>query len=446
MHVGHLRSTIIGEFFSNLFKILGHKIIKINHIGDWGTQFGMLIYYIKNKYSYKDFKVLKISLSNLSDYYKKSQIDFKNNLNFKESAKNEVVKLQNGDKVSLGIWKKITNISKKEYMKIYTLLNVNIEYKGESFYNKLLKPIVIYLEKKKLVTLSDNAKCIYINTLDNKLTLPVIIQKSDGAFNYSTSELASLYYRIKYHNPDIIIYITDIGQKNHFDMIFKIIRTANIKNNNTFLIHVPLGLMLNLEGKKIKTREGTSEKLIDLIYKSINFSRKLILIKNKKFTKKKIRISAIKLGINNIKYADLSHKLDQNYIFDYKNLLKEKGNTASFLTYAYVRIISIKKRSKINIKQIMLCNDIKLNNKIEIDLSLHLLQYSYIIKKSADELNPNILTFYLYKLAEKFHFFFHTCNVTQSEYIYSRLALCEIVKNIFESGFKILGLDIINYM
>ena len=443
MHVGHLRSTIIGDCLSKILKYTGNTVIKISHLGDWGTQFGILINYIKNKYNTQAIK--KLPLQKLSDLYKEAQKKFETDDEFKEHAKKEVIKLQNKDKNTINIWDEINKISKKEYKKIYNLLNIKIKYKGESFYNDLITPLIKKFERKKIIEISNNAKCIYIDGMRNKenLPLPLIIKKSDGGSNYATTDLAALYYRIKYNKANKIIYITDVGQSMHFKMVFEAIKKSNI-NKNTHLIHLPIGLMLTSDGKKIKTRSGESEKLISLLKKAISYSKKILKSKNNKINKTILNNSAKILGINTIKYSDLSNKIDQNYIFDYKKILQSNGNTASFLNYAYVRINSIKNKikDKKNIDETIL----NLQEKTEIDLAVHLTQYNYIIEKTKDELNPNILTTYLYKLAEKFHSFFHECNVIKSQNKNSRLLLCKITSKILKSGMNLLGLKIIKRM
>lgn len=443
MHVGHLRSTIIGDCLSKILKHTGNTVIKISHLGDWGTQFGILINYIKENYNNETIK--KLPLQKLSELYKSAQKKFETDDTFKDQAKKEVIKLQNKDINTINIWKNINKISKKEYKKIYELLNIKIKYKGESFYNDLIDPLIKQFEKKNIIEISNNAKCIYINGMLNKenMPLPLIIKKSDGGSNYATTDLAALYYRIKYNKADKIIYITDVGQSMHFKMIFEAIKKSGI-NKNTKLIHIPIGLMLTNEGKKIKTRAGESEKLISLLKKSINYSKNILKNKNKKITKIDLAKSAKILGINTIKYSDLSNKIDQNYIFDYKKILQSNGNTASFLNYAYVRINSIKNKIK-NTKNIN-NSSLILQKKTEIDLAVHITQYKYIIEKTKDDLNPNILTTYLFKLAEKFHSFFHECNVIKSEYKNSRLILCKITSKILKNGMFLLGLKIIKKM
>jgi len=443
MHVGHLRSTIVGECLSNVLHYLGNKIIKINHLGDWGTQFGILINYLKEKYTNENINKTNITLSQLSNYYKTAQIKFNNDIHFKINSKKEVVKLQKKDKSSIKIWKKITTISKHEYKKIYSLLNINIKYKGESFYNEMLPSLIKKIENKKMITQSQNAKCIYINGFKNKegKPLPIIIQKSDGGFNYTTTDLAAIYYRIKYNKAQKIIYITDAGQSNHFEMLFRLTEKLKLNTNNTTLIHIPLGLMLNTDGKKIKTRSGKSEKLIDFLQTSITNTKKII--KNKNKNKKNISKHAEIIGINTIKYAELSNKISQNYIFDYQKILQYNGNTASFLMYAYVRLNSIKNKIKnITIKEY----NINIKKQEELDLIIHLLQFKHTIKKTAHELNPNILTLYLYELSEKFHSFFHQCKVINSNNENSRIKTCQLTQKILKNGLKLLGLKTLNKM
>ncbi len=440
MHVGHLRSTIIGECLSNIFKYLGNKIIKISHLGDWGLQFGILIGYIKEKYKEVNFNDIKFTLDELSKYYKLGNELYFNNFIFQNISKKEVVKLHNNDEDSLKLWKKIVNISKMEYKKIYNMLDISIQQKGESFYKNILSSIIIFLEKKGLIKEKEQAKCVFFKNLNDEKDF-LVMQKTDGAFNYSTTEFASLYYRIKYHRPDKIIYITDIGQKLHFDMVFGILNSIKNFNNRVKLFHIGLGLMLNKDGKKIKTRNFESEKLIDFIKNAIIISSKIIKSKDKFISRSKLKENSFKLALNTIKYADLSHSFEQNYIFDYDKMLMFKGNTATFLMYAYVRVCGIVKKIKFKNP-----TKIYINNEFEIDLSIHLIQYYYIIIRAADKMNTNILTLYLYQLAEKFHSFFHSCRVLDSEFLESRYFLCVLTKKVLRIFFNILGFKIINKM
>ena len=441
MHVGHLRSTIIGDFIANILEYNGNNVFRINHLGDWGTQFGMLIAYLK-----KYCKKKTLTIKNLSEIYVKSQNKFKTNKKFEIKSKNEVIKLQNGNKKSIKIWKKINLLSQKEYNKIYKILNVKLINIGESFYKNTIKKVISCLYMKNMIENSDSAKCIKIN--DKKKydsEPPIIIQKSDGGYNYSTTEIAALYYRINIQKADWIIYVTDIGQADHFEMIINLAKKAQFLKEKTKITHIKFGLMLEKNGKKIKTRSGNAKKLIDLIATSINKAKKII--KEKNTIKSKINLKAKILGINSIKYADLSSNIQQNYKFEINKMLNFNGNTASFIMYAYARIISIQKKfKKTRIKNIIKNANLNLTNEIEINICLHLIQYEEIINRTISTLNPNILTNYIYKLSEKFHVFFHSCKVINSEFENSRILICEISRKIIKQALKLLGLKIMNEM
>ncbi|MDP2763106.1 MAG: arginine--tRNA ligase [Enterobacteriaceae bacterium] len=444
MHVGHLRSTIIGECISKLLESIGHKVIRINHIGDWGTQFGMLIHYIKSNYENKENA--KMTLNDLSKYYKNAQINFNTDEKFRNCSKNEVIKLQKEDKITINIWKKISAISKKEYNKIYKLLNVKLKTRGESSYKKLLIPIINKLTKKKLVTISNGAKCIYINGFKNKnnTPLPLIIQKSDGGFNYATTDLAALNYRINKQKANWIIYVTDIGQSTHFQMVFKTIEKANLNKHNSKITHLPFGMVLKTDGKKIKTRSGFSVSLKDLIITAVSKTKEIIKKRDPNLKTKELNYRSKVIGINTIKYADLSNNMRQDYKFDYEKMLKYNGNTATFLMYAYVRITSIKTIAENSKDAIDFFNTkLQITEETEIELGLHIIQFNYNIERAIKELNPNILTTYLYKLAEKFHTFFHKCKIINSENTKSRLLICDMTQKIIYQGMKILGLTAI---
>lgn len=440
MHVGHLRSTIIGECLSNIFSFFGHNVMKISHLGDWGTQFGILINYLELIYLNHDINKINFTLKKLSDYYKIAQSKFDLDESFRISAKKIVVRLQNKDSYYLSLWKKITDISKREYKKIYSLLEISVRCKGESFYSDMLPAIVKRMEKKKLIVSSYNAKCVFLDGFKNKngLPLPVIIQKSDGGYNYMTTDVAALYYRVKYNKPDKIIYVTDVGQKDHFLMMFELFKKLNLNKKKIELIHIPLGLMLSKDGKKIKTRSGDSKKLIVFLRDAIRSSK---IVNKNNFKKAKV------IGINTVKYSELSNRMNQNYIFDFDKMLKYNGNTAVFLMYAYARIISIekniKKQKNINILNFDFPRTL---DNFELNILLHIIQYERILERTLDELNPNLLTFYLYELADNFHSFFHKCNVINSEKIRVRFMICKLTKKILKTGFKILGLNLLQSM
>ena len=447
MHVGHLRSTIVGDCIARMLEYVGHQVLRINHVGDWGTQFGMLIAYLKLHDKLND----NISLDNLVDYYKKAKTQFDADLHFKQFSQKEVIKLQQGSKESLQIWEKICFTSIKAYREIYRLLDINIIDRGESFYNSMLEGVIQDFVNKNLLVESNGAKCIYLENFigrDNNL-LPLIIQKSDGGYNYATTDLAAIKHRVKKENADWIIYVTDNGQTLHFSMIFAAAeKVGYLQNKNVKLDHVPLGLVLRSDGKKFKTREGDTEKLIDLINNAIFKSEQLLVEKKIQLDKVKLKQLAMIIGVNAIKYADLSNNRNSDYVFDYDKMLKFTGNTAAFLSYAYVRINSIKRKSGVglDVNRLMLNTRIKITNSYERNLVVRICKFPDILSMAIKELLPNRLTDYLYLLAEEFHTFFHSCRIVGSDLQDPRLLLCEAVAKIMQDCFKILGLQITEQM
>jgi arginyl-tRNA synthetase len=441
MHVGHLRSTIIGDSLARLFEFLGHDVLRLNHVGDWGTQFGMLIAYLKMF----EPKVLdateETNIEDLMKWYKASKLKFDESLDFKKTAQEEVVKLQSGDKESLNAWKLICDISRKGFKEIYDLLDVHIEERGESFYNPYLKEVVSTFEKLGLVKVDDGAKCVFLEGFQNKEgdLLPLMIQKSDGGFNYATTDLAGFEYRIHHDKADRIIIVTDIGQSMHFKMVYEALKKAQlIDPTKVRFDHVPFGLVLSAEGKKFKTREGETVRLSDLLNESIEEAK--LLLKGREV--ENLDESAKILGIGAVKYADLSCNRIKDYTFSYERMLKFEGNTVAFILYAYVRIESIKR--KLN-KDFSTFN-IKLTHPSEITLALHLRRFGEALKAMDEELLPNRLTDYLYHLAEKFHSFFRDCQVLGSEEEESRLQICILTQKIIERGLFILGIKTLTKM
>ena len=451
MHVGHLRSTIIGDAIARLFEFLGAEVLRLNHVGDWGTQFGMLIAYLKRYHSNVLNGKSTANLEDLSQWYKASKVCFDEDIDFKNQAQREVTALQNGAPESLAAWKLICEISRKSYEEIYQLLEVNLIERGESFYNPYLFELVEDLTNKNLLTVSDGAKCIFLPgfiTRENT-PLPLIIQKSDGGFNYASTDMAAMRYRTQQDGATRIIILTDAGQALHFDMVSKGAETAGyLQKNNGEKVrfdHVPFGLMLDETGKKIKTRSGESEPLMSLIQNAITASEKIIRERgNHSFLEEnEIRNLAKTLGINAIKYADLSSNRTSDYKFSYERMLRFEGNTAAFLMYSYVRILSIKQ--KIGFRDL---SDtlFKITHPSERLLALHILHFDEVILQFSEDLLPHRLCEYLYQLAEKFNVFFRDCRVEGSKEEQSRLLLAEIVRKILFTGMQLLGLKMVEKM
>lgn len=444
LHVGHLRSTIIGDALARLFEFLGHDVLRLNHIGDWGTQFGMLITYLKEKHPQvlKDEK--QADLSSLMDWYRESKKQFDLDLDFKKRAQAQVVELQKGEAFATKAWKKICEISRQGFQQIYDFLDVKLCERGESFYNPILPQVIKDYEKNNLITISDGAKCVFLDGFYGKddQPLPMILQKSDGGYNYATTDTAAIFQRISEEKADRIIYVVDAGQKLHFEMIFKGAEKAGYYDpSKVQLEHVAFGVVLGPDGKKFKTRSGETEKLIDLLEKAVEHAKRILQDRLQDASSKEIDELSHILGIDAVKYADLSCHRIKDYLFSYERMLKFEGNTAAFLLYAYVRIQGIKRKVSKNMKDLILKTPIILAHKSEVTLGLHLRRFGETLELMDRDLLPNRLSDYLYELAEKFHIFFRDCRVEGTPQEDSRLSLCELTARILKTGLHILGLQ-----
>lgn len=449
MHVGHLRSTIIGNCLSNGFIMYGYNVLKVNHVGDWGTQFGMLIFYLKSLYPslyIGDYRCLQnINLSCITKYYKEAYIKFTLCEFFKKKSREEVVLLQKENIVSVTIWKNICDLSMQSFKKIYDILSVNIHTKGESFYLKYVEDVFLLLQKNNALTFSKKAYGVNIS-LDKKNTIFVILKKTDGGFNYMTTDLAALYYRITKENCDNIYYVTDVGQKLHFEQLFELVQKILPKKKNLVLKlkHVMFGAVLNKTGKRIKTRIDESVTLRKLISTSIKRAGALFLNRYINYNRKQLCNYSKILGVNALKYVDLSSNIINNYKFSYSKMLCFSGNTVVFIMYCYARIVNVKRKSNITVDFLVKNSRIYVVEPVEIELSLHISQFKDKFELFIEKCAPNIITDYLYILAEKFHFFFQSCRILNNENSGSRLLLCELVSLTIAKGFKILGLSIID--
>jgi arginyl-tRNA synthetase len=449
LHVGHLRSTIIGDCLARVFEFLGHDVLRLNHIGDWGTQFGMLIAYMREHVPAVLEGKKQTDLTSLMQWYRASKKCFDEDPEFKKRAQLQVVKLQGGDEVSLSAWKMICDISRKAFEEIYKLLDIKLIERGESFYNPFLANVVEDLEKRGMVTISNGAKCIYLEGFTGRddAPLPMIIQKSDGGYNYDTTDVAALRHRVEIEKADRIIIVTDAGQSLHFQMLFKAAEKAGYYDpNKTRLDHVPFGVVLGSDGTKFKTRSGDTEKLADLLYEAVKQAKKILHERTPDLPENELNHTAEILGIDAVKYADLSSHRIKDYLFSYDRMLRFEGNTAAFLLYAYVRTQSIKRKVGKDVSELLKTKKIVLEHPTEIDLSMHLRQFGETLDSVAEELLPNRLAEYLYILAEKFHAFFRDCRVEGTPQEESRLLLCEATGRILHQGLEILGLKTLDKM
>jgi arginyl-tRNA synthetase len=449
LHVGHLRSTIIGESLARLFEFLGHDVLRLNHIGDWGTQFGMLITYLKEKEPDVLTGKKEADLPTLMEWYRASKKVFDADPAFKKRAQLQVVSLQGGEKEALAAWEKIRAISRKGFQEIYDFLDVKITERGESFYNEMLPKVVEDYEKKGVIEVSDGAKCVFLEgfTAKDGTSLPVILQKSDGGFNYATTDTAALFHRVSIEKADRIIYVVDAGQQLHFQMVFAAAAKAHYYDPEKVQVeHVPFGVVLGPDGKKFKTRTGETEKLIDLLKEAVRRAKELLKDRLQEANEKEIDALAEILGVDAVKYADLSCHRVKDYLFSYERMLNFEGNTAAYLLYSYVRIQGIKRKVNKDVNVLFAIAPIKLEHPTEIALGLKLRQFGETLAHMDRDLLPNRLSDYLYDLAEKFHAFFRDCRVEGVPQENSRLVLSELTGRILKEGLYILGLKTMDRM
>ncbi|WP_343184189.1 arginine--tRNA ligase [Buchnera aphidicola (Ceratovacuna keduensis)] len=446
MHVGHLRSTVIGDTIVRIMEFLGHNVIRENHIGDWGHQYGMIITYIKEK-NIKN--ISKMNLEKLENIYKKSKTMFDNFEYFKKKSKKSLIKMYKNNKKYIYIWKKIVNITLLENKKIYKILNITLKskhIKGESFYKNMLKDVISDLIKKKIAKKKNGKIIVYLKKFKNKLgkKMGVIIQNEDKTFLYSTIDIACIKHRSKIIKANKIIYYIDYRQKRYLKQIIEISKKAKYINKNLSIHHYEFGTILNKKNKPFMTRKGKTIKLYDLIKKSIKKSKKIILKKNNKINKKILNKTSKIIGVGAIKYFELSKNRKKNYIFNWKKILKLYGNTSIYIQYAYSRIFSIIKKSKINIKKIK--DKIIITNSEEKKISIKILQFEEIINDISKNSYPHILCNYLYNLSSNFSKFYekyYILSEKNKKIKISRIKLILIISKIIKIGLSLLGIKTI---
>ena len=444
MHVGHLRSTILGESICRILEFLGNHVERINHVGDWGTQFGMLIAYLESinpNYSNEPEKCGNIR--DLEEFYKNAKKKFDSDANFKKTAQLKTVDLQKGDPDARKAWEFICQISRENFEKVYRKLGVSLYECGESFYDDKCRKLVEELEKENIIIEDQGAKIIRVEGFKT----PMIIVKSDGGIGYDSTDLAALNYRINVLKSDWIIYVVATEQGDHFKMLFKAGLGAGFyKEGEVRLDHMAFGLVQGSDGKKISTRKGGSFKLIDLLeegQENAAFEMRKRNEKNKgeaKMSEEYIKEASEKLGTSAIKYFDLKQFRTTGYRFDFKKMLDDKGNTAVYLFYSYVRICSIYRKINIDDKKI---EELIKNGKIEVQLKAekkllaHLLLFNDVIDDVLKDLSLNLLCDYVYGIATKFSEFYEACKIAGND---SRILLTELCKRFMKLSFDLLSL------
>ena len=447
MHVGHLRSTIIGDSLSKILSFLGHDIVRINHVGDWGTQFGMLIRFLKENHKEyfeacisSDFSennnaaMEKVPIKDLVQFYKAAKKRFDEDKEFEENSRAEVVKLQARDAESLKAWQAICHVSRKEFQKIYDMLRIDIEERGESFYNDMLPAVVQELENKNVAIESEGATCVFLDGYKNGdgTPMPLIIRKSDGGFLYATTDLAAVKHRVEEERADRILYVTDVGQSMHFEMVYKAAEAAGfVEKDKTQLKHVPFGLVQGEDGKKFKSRAGDTVKLKDLLDQAVEIAGNDMLsrLQDKEINgdddiggdrRTELTVeeknAASVIGIGAVKYADLSMNRESNYRFSYKKMLSLSGNTAPYMLYAFARIQGIKRKASESLNVDLDgvgWKSILFTKPEELALAKALLKLDDILREIETELYPNKLCEYIFDLSQKFNQFYENCSVTK---------------------------------
>lgn len=454
MHVGHLRSTIIGDSIARILEFQGHDVLRLNHVGDWGTQFGMLIAYLREAHPEALTTANALDLGDLVTLYRQAKQRFDEDEAFRDTARQEVVQLQAGSEDTRAAWQLLCEQSRREFQVIYDLLDVHLIERGESFYNPLLPAIVEELDRLGLLVEDAGAKCVFLEGFTNKegQPLPLIIQKSDGGYNYATTDLAALRYRIEQDQANRLIYVTDAGQANHFAQVFQVARRSGWIPDDVEIVHVPFGLVQGEDGKKLKTRSGETVRLRDLLDEAIARTRadleSRLQEEDRSETEDFIAAVAQAVGISAVKYADLCQNRTSNYVFSYDKMLALQGNTAPYMLYAYVRIRGISRKGQINFEQLGADAKILLQEETELTLSKHLLQLSEILGYVEEDLLPNRLCQYLFELSQKFNQFYDRCPVLAAEEPLrtSRLVLCDLTARTLKLGLSLLGISVIERM
>ncbi|MBE2896534.1 arginine--tRNA ligase [Pasteurellaceae bacterium HPA106] len=449
MHVGHLRSTIIGDAVVRVLAFLGHNVIRANHVGDWGTQFGMLIAYLEKM---QNENADDLALSDLEAFYRAAKAHYDSDEAFAEKARQYVVKLQGGDSYCLAMWRKLVDITMEQNQRTYDRLNVtlsNDDIMGESLYNPMLPEIVADLKAKGIAQEDQGAVVVFLPEFKNKEGEPmgVIIQKRDGGFLYTTTDIAAAKYRWETLHANRALYFTDTRQSQHLQQAWTIVRKAGYVPDSMRLEHINFGMMLGKDNKPFKTRSGETVKLNDLLDEAVERAGKLIREKSTALSPAELDkvINAVAIGA--VKYADLSKNRTTDYVFDWDNMLSFEGNTAPYMQYAYTRIHSIFAKSGINPDTLQ--GEINVTEGKERALLLKLLQFEEAVAVVAKEGTPHVLCAYLYELAGIFSQFYEQCPILSCDDEHtknSRLQLAAIAQRTLKQGLELLGIEVVNKM
>jgi arginyl-tRNA synthetase len=468
MHVGHLRSTIIGDSLARVLEFRGHPVLRLNHVGDWGTQFGMLITHLKQVAPEALDTADAVDLGDLVAFYRQAKQRFDDDPAFQAAAREEVVRLQGGDTLSLKAWHLLCDQSRREFQKIYDRLAIRLSERGESFYNPFLAAVVDDLRAAGLLVVDDGAGCVFLEGVSGKdgAPLPLIVQKSDGGFNYATTDLAAIRYRLapppSGDGACRLIYVTDAGQSAHFAGVFQVARRAGWIGEGVRVEHVPFGLVQGDDGKKLKTRAGDTVRLRDLLDEAVERAeadlRRRLAEEGRQEDDRFIQHVATTVGLAAVKYADLSTNRITNYQFSFDRMLALSGNTAPYLLYALVRIAGIARRGAAQGEGLgdglagagvtAYPNPLAFTEPQEWALARELLKFDAVIAEVEEELLPNRLCSYLFELSQVFNRFYDQVPVLRAEEPArgSRLALCRLCADTLGLGLGLLGIETLERM
>ena len=448
MHVGHLRSTIIGDAVARVLEFLGHDVIRQNHVGDWGTQFGMLLAYLQENPSAKETQ-----LADLEEFYRQAKQRFDESSEFADYARSLVVKLQAGDPECLRLWQQFNDVSLSHCQELYDRLGVKLgmqDVRGESSYNDDLADIVNSLREQNLLTEDAGAQCVFLDDYKNTegKPLPLIVQKADGGYLYSTTDLASMRYRSQTLKADRALYFVDQRQALHFAMTFAVARRAGFVSPEMQLEHMGFGTMNGPDGRPFKTRDGGTVKLIDLLNEAEQRAYALVKEKNPELDESELKNIAHTVGIGAVKYADLSKHRSSDYSFNFDQMLSFEGNTAPYLLYAYTRVASVFRRTDLAMDA-KLPGSINLASEPEQVLGASLQRFTEVLYTIADKGTPHTLCTYLYELAGQFSSFYENCPILSAEdeaIRHSRLRLAALTGRTLKQGLELLGLKTLERM
>ena len=450
MHVGHLRSTIIGDASVRTLELLGHKVIRANHVGDWGTQFGMLIAFLELK---QQENAGEMALADLEAFYREAKKHYDEDEAFAERARGYVVKLQGGDEYCRQMWRKLVDITMAQNQTNYDRLNVTLTSKdvmGESLYNPMLPGIVADLKAKGLAVESEGATVVFLDEYKNKEGEPmgVIIQKKDGGYLYTTTDIACAKYRFETLHADRVLYYIDSRQHQHLMQAWTIVRKAGYVPESVPLEHHMFGMMLGKDGKPFKTRAGGTVKLADLLDEALERARRLVAEKNPDMPADELEKLANAVGIGAVKYADLSKNRTTDYIFDWDNMLAFEGNTAPYMQYAYTRVLSVFRKAEID-ESVLAKANVVITEDREAQLAARLLQFEETLNVVAREGTPHVMCSYLYDLAGLFSGFYEHCPILTAESDetrLSRLKLAQLTAKTLKTGLDTLGIQTVERM